>query len=67
MANRSDFYSAKLPRYLKRMITMGEAAGHYGKQEANDMRKSFINAHANHINFKLKRNAAETRDTAEVE
>ena len=64
MANRSDFYNAKLPRYLKRMLAMGEAAGHYGKQEASAMRKAFIEAHAIHVGFKMKRNVADNRDAS---
>jgi hypothetical protein len=67
MANRSDFFNAKLPRYLKRMISLGEAAGHYSKNDADAMRKTFIAAHANHVNFKLKRNADSHRDSSEVE
>ena len=66
MANRSDFFSAKLPRSLKRMISLGEAAGHYNKQEANDLRKAFIAAHATHVGFKLKRNT-DNRDSSDTE
>jgi hypothetical protein len=64
MANRSDFFNAKLPRYLKRMITLGEAYGNYDKVTANEMRKAFINAHANHVAFKLRRNTENNRDAA---
>ena len=60
MANRSDFFNAKLPRYLKRMISMGEAAGHFTKEQAREARKAFIDAHASHVAFKLKRQAADT-------
>jgi hypothetical protein len=64
MANRSDFFNAKLPRYLKRMITLGEAYGNYDKTAANQMRKAFIDAHANHVAFKLRRNTENNRDSS---
>lgn len=67
MANRSDFFNAKLPRSIKRMISMGEAAGHYNKEDANSMRKAFINAHSHHVAFKLRKNAVENRDSSDVD
>ena len=68
MANRSDFYSAKLPRQFKRILAMAETYGWIkDSHERGGLKRSLISAHANHANFKLKRNAAETRDTAEVE
>jgi len=63
MANRSDFYSAKLPRRFKRMLALEEANGWIkSPQERNLIKDIFINAHANHVAFKLKRNTIETRD-----
>lgn len=60
MAHGSDFYNAKLPRYLKKMIALGEAAGAYDKQQARLMRKGFIDVHATHVAFKLKRQSVDT-------
>lgn len=55
MANRSDFFSAKLPRSLKKMIALAEMAGHYNKHEAGVVRDLFIKAHAHHIAAKTRR------------
>jgi hypothetical protein len=55
MTHKSDFYSAKLPRYLKKMIALGEAAGSYDRVQAREHRKGFIDAHATHLAYKLKR------------
>lgn len=55
MAHKSDFYTAKLPRSLKKMLAMGEARGYYDKSEARSLRKAFIDAHAAHLGFKMKR------------
>jgi hypothetical protein len=61
MANRSDFFNAKLPRYFKRMIAMAETNGWVkDSHERGKLKSSFINAHANHVAYKLKRNTAET-------
>lgn len=68
MANRSDFFNAKLPREQKRMLTMAEAYGWVnGSQERNDLRRAFIQAHANHVSFKMKRNSSEHRDGTDSE
>lgn len=64
MANRSDFFNAKLPRSIKRMISLGEAAGNYDKNTAKSIRRAFIDAHANHVGFKLKRSSENNRDTS---
>jgi hypothetical protein len=58
MANRSDFFSAKLPRHLKKMISLGEVSGALSKEGANFSRKTFAAAHAHHVAFKLRRNSA---------
>ena len=64
MANRSDFFSSKLPRYYKKMIALGEMSGAYDKAGARQLRKTFIDAHATHVAFKMKRNVVDTRDAA---
>lgn len=68
MANRSDFFSAKLPRSLKKMIALAEMAGHYNKHEAGAVRDLFIKAHAHHIAAKTRRldQPVETGDAAEA-
>jgi len=56
MANRSDFFSAKLPRSIKRMLTMGDVYGWNGNQHDRGLiKRQFIEAHANHVGFKMKR------------
>ena len=68
MANRSDFFNAKLPRSIKRMLTMGEVYGWTGDEHNRGLlRRAMINAHANHVGFKMKRNTTEHRDTSENE
>ena len=63
MANRSDFYNAKLPRQFKRMLAMAETNGWIkDSHERGQLKNSFIRAHENHVSYKLKRNAIETRD-----
>ena len=60
MANRSDFFSAKLPRSIKRMLTMGDVYGWNGNQHnRGTLRRQFIEAHANHVGFKMKRQATD--------
>jgi len=64
MANRSDFFNAKLPRQYKRMLAMEETYGWIkDEHERGSLKRIMIEAHANHVAFKLKRNAVETRDT----
>jgi hypothetical protein len=68
MANRSDFFNAKLPRGLKRMLAMAQANGWVSDaHERGSIKRSLIAAHANHVGFKLKRNSAENRDTSDSE
>jgi len=68
MANRSDFFSAKLPRATKRMLTMGQVYVWTGDQHARgDLRRSMIAAHANHVGFKMKRHSTENRDASDGE
>jgi len=58
MANRSDFFNAKLPRQYKRMLAMEETNGWLkDEHDRGRVKKLFINAHANHVGFKLKRQA----------
>lgn len=68
MANRSDFYSAKLPRQFKRILAMEETNGWIkDEHERGNVKRTLIAAHANHVAYKLKRNAIETRDASENE
>jgi len=68
MANRSDFFNAKLPRQFKRMFAMSKTYGWIGdNHEYGNIKRMFINAHANHVAYKLKRNSAETRDVSDAE
>ena len=68
MANRSDFFNAKLPRATKRMLAMGQVYGWTGDQHAcGDLRRAMMAAHANHVRFKLKRHSTENRDTSDGE
>lgn len=61
MANRSDFFNAKLPRATKRMLTMGQVYGFTGDQHARgDLRRAMMAAHANHVGFKMKRQSNDT-------
>ena len=65
MTHMSDFYTAKLPRYLKKMLALGEARGYFNKEEARQNRLGFIEAHATHLGYKMKR--ADNRDTSSGE
>lgn len=66
MANRSDFFEAKLPRSLKKMLTMAQASGAVkNAHEAGEMRRAFIRAHANHVAYKLRRPDAPPADSSE--
>lgn len=68
MANRSDFFNAKLPRATKRMLTMGQVYNWTGDQHARgDLRRAMMNAHANHVGFKMKRQSSENRDSSDNE
>ena len=68
MANRSDFFNAKLPRATKRMLTMGQVYDWTGDQHARgDLRRAMIAAHANHVGYKMKRHTNENRDASETE
>ena len=49
MANRSDFFGAKIPRTNKKLISMGEASGAIDKAQARALRKMFAEAHAHHV------------------
>jgi hypothetical protein len=67
MANRSDFFNAKLPRGMKRMLAMAEAYGWIkDAHERGSLKRSLINAHANHVGFKMKRNT-DNRDVSDGE
>ena len=57
MANRSDFFNTsqkcpRLPRYLKKMLSLNSDGNAYRDGE---LRRMFIQAHQTHVAFKLKR------------
>jgi hypothetical protein len=66
MANRSDFFNAKLPRGFKRMLAMSETYGWIkDSHERGKIKGLFIQAHANHVGHKLKRQAMDTGSSEE--
>lgn len=69
MANRSDFFNAKLPRQYKRMLAMEQTNGWLSDSHARgEVKRILIGAHANHVAYKLKRNStAENRDSSDAE
>lgn len=68
MANRSDFFNAKLPRQWKKILAMGQVYGWTGDEHNRGMiRRSIIQAHASHVGFKMKRHSTENRDATDVE
>lgn len=68
MANRSDFFDAKLPRGMKRMLAMAKTYGWIdNSHEYGSIKRSLIEAHANHVGFKMKRHSTENRDGSEAE
>jgi hypothetical protein len=68
MANRSDFFNAKLPRSLKRVLAMAETNGWVkDAHERGSLKRSLIGAHANHVGFKLKRTSTENRNSSDGE
>ena len=68
MANRSDFFSAKLPRGFKRMLAMAQTNGWLNDvHEKNKVKNLFIDAHASHVGFKMKRHTTENRDAVDSE
>ena len=67
MANRSDFFKAKLPRVIKRALIMGEARGFMNSHEHGHAKRCMIAAHANYVAHKLKRNLGENRDIEPAE
>lgn len=56
MANRSDFYSAYLPRYLKRIMTL---TNFENEHERGAWKRAFIEAHNIHRAYKNKRQRME--------
>jgi len=66
MANRSDFFNAKLPRQYKRMLAVSEANGWIkDKQERGMLKNAFIAAHANHVAYKVKRQSMDSGNSGE--
>jgi hypothetical protein len=68
MANRSDFFNAKLPRQWKRILAMGQTYNWNGDaHERGTLRRLMMQAHSNHVGFKLKRHSTENRDASDGE
>jgi hypothetical protein len=67
MANRSDFFNAKLPRGFKRMLAMAETYG-WVKDSHNrgELKRLFISAHAGHVAHKMKRQSMDTGSSEET-
>jgi hypothetical protein len=66
MANRSDFFNAKLPRQYKRILAMSEAYGWINdSHERGDFKRSMIAAHTNHVAFKIKRQSMDNANSSE--
>ena len=66
MANRSDFFSAKLPRGYKKLMAMGEIYGYIkNSHERGSYKRAMIEAHSNHVGYKMKRNALDVKDSDE--
>lgn len=64
MANRSDFFTAKLPRGFKRLLAAGETYGWIkDKHERGSIKRSLIAAHATHVGFKMKRHSNDVGET----
>ena len=61
MANRSDFYSAKVPRTIKRMLALNYPDAH----ERGMVRRMFIEAHKAHVAYKAKRKSDDAVVTVE--
>jgi hypothetical protein len=59
MANRSDTFTATLPRRDKKQLAMAEAAGHIrNSHERGSLKRSMLEAHKSYVRFKLKRSDA---------
>ena len=66
MANRSDFFNAKLPRQFKRMLAMEQTNGWVkDNHEYGVLKRLLIQAHINHVGFKMKRQAMESNSSGE--
>lgn len=57
MANRSDFYNAKIPRQIKKMIALQPFLNEH---ERGQQKRLWAEAHAAHIRSKTKRIDADT-------
>jgi hypothetical protein len=68
MANRSDFFNAKLPRQWKRIFAMGQTYDWNGDEHnRGSLKRLMIQAHASHVGFKMKRHNTENRDAGDSE
>lgn len=66
MANRSDFFNAKLPRQWKRILAMGQTNNWNGDaHNRGNLRRLMMDAHASHVSFKMKRHSNENRDASD--
>jgi hypothetical protein len=67
MANRSDFFTSKLPRQQKKLLAMAETYGWLNDaHERGELKRAMLAAHANHVGFKMKRNT-DNRDASDSE
>lgn len=66
MANRSDFFNAKLPRQFKRLLAMAETNGWVNdSHERGSLKRAFIKAHSEHVSFKMKRQSMDAGSSEE--
>lgn len=62
MANRSDTFTATLPRYMKRMLELTKGLDEH---ERGELKRSMISAHKSYVAFKLKRNNADNNTSSD--
>jgi hypothetical protein len=65
VANRGDFERAKLPRYLKRMLSASSRLSGNDVHHDAQVRKIFIEAHAAHVAWHKKMLSSKFTDTSE--
>lgn len=59
MANRSDFLTAKIPRQIKKMLSLQQFADSHERGAAKRLWKE---AHAKHVHIKTRRSDVEVSD-----
>lgn len=68
MANRSDFFNAKLPRQFKRLLALGQTYDWNGDEHnRGTIKRLLISSHASHVGYKMKRHSTENRDASDGE